>query len=305
MSAPRTGPPTGVPSLADPPALRDALDQAGYLIGNRDAVAVWLAMTLERPLLVEGPPGVGKTELARALARTFSRRLISLPCHEGLDQNRAVFEWDHARQLLHLESVRRSPRATSTPVAALDDEGIYAERFLLERPLLAALRSPDPVVLLIDEIDRADESFEALLLEFLDRFEITVPEIGTISTSSVPTVILTSNDTRDLADATRRRCLRLGLGYPEPEAERQILRRAVPHLDAALGDHLLAVLGRLRASGLRRPPGVSEGIDWARAVEALGRRTLDDDTVLDTLPVILKHDVDVMAIRAAFGPPDP
>ncbi len=286
--------PTGSAAGADPSPtpddVRRELDAAGLLLSRTDATAVWLARTLERPLLVEGPPGVGKSELARSLARASGRELVVLHCHEQLDREEAVHAWDHAGQLLHLELIKAG---LGDAAGAGTTDVLHGEAFLIERPLLRALRAPDGAVLLIDEIDRSEEAFEALLLEFLDRFELTIQGVGTIAATVRPWVVLTSNDTRQLTGALRRRCLRAGFTYPDAPTEAEILRRRVPDADPAVVDAVVAVLHRLRSAGLRHPPGVSDGIDWMRALVALGIDRLDDDRVPDTLPVVLKTGPDV------------
>lgn len=292
---------------ATPDRLRDALaDPAetsgeALLLDRRCATAVWLSLQLGRPLLVEGPPGVGKTQLARTLAATSGRHLEVLHCHEGLEVHDAVYEWDHARQLLHLEARRLeltggATDASTTPSVDLVDQ-LHSEQFLVERPLLASLRPGRPSVLLIDEVDRSEESFEALLLEYLDRFEVTVPGLGTFASDVDPWVVLTSNDTRELTGAIRRRCFRVEFGYPDETTEREILQRRVPGLALALAERLPVALARLRTGGLSGPPGVSEGIDWASSLAALGMDSLDDDGTLDALPALLKIGADTETVR--------
>ncbi|MFE7189315.1 AAA family ATPase [Kitasatospora sp. NPDC057541] len=271
-------------SVADTAA---RLAEAGYLASTELATTVFLADRLGKPLLVEGPAGVGKTELAKAVAATGRARLVRLQCYEGIDEARALYEWNHAKQLLRITAGRDQ----GWDAARTD---IFGEEFLLTRPLLTAIRGDEPTVLLIDEMDKADVEVEALLLEVLSDFQVTVPELGTITASRRPFVLLTSNATRELSEALRRRCLFLHLGYPEAELERRIVRQRVPGLDAALAESLVRVVGALRAMELRKAPSVAETVDWARTLLALGADTLDETVVRATLGVVLKHQDDVL-----------
>ncbi|MFD3450572.1 AAA family ATPase [Streptomyces sp. NPDC058691] len=263
------------------------LAEPGYLTSTAVATTVFLADRLGKPLLVEGPAGVGKTELAKAVAQAGGARLVRLQCYEGIDESRALYEWNHAKQLLRITAGR-----DETWDQARTD--IFSEEFLLTRPLLTAIRGSEPTVLLIDELDKADVEVEGLLLEVLSDFQVTVPELGTISASRRPFVLLTSNATRELSEALRRRCLFLHLDFPDAALERRIVKLKVPELDQVLAESLVQVIGALRAMELRKAPSVAETIDWARTLLALGADTLDDQVVRDSLGVILKHQDDVV-----------
>ncbi|MEU6268377.1 AAA family ATPase [Saccharopolyspora shandongensis] len=262
------------------------LAEAGYLASTAVATTVFLADRLGKPLLVEGPAGVGKTELAKAVAQVGGARLVRLQCYEGVDEARALYEWNHAKQLLRITAGR-----DETWDEARTD--IFSEEFLLARPLLTAIRSDEPTVLLIDETDKADVEVEGLLLEVLSDFQVTVPELGTITAARRPFVVLTSNATRELSEALRRRCLFLHIDFPDAELEQRIVRLKVPGLDNALADSLVEVVGALRGMELRKAPSVAETIDWARTLLALGADSLDEAIVRDSLGVILKHQDDV------------
>jgi MoxR-like ATPase len=270
-------------SLDSPAAVREALAGERYLADSGLATAVFLAASLEQPLLLEGEAGVGKTEVAKALSGATGARLIRLQCHEGIDLHHALYDWDYPRQLLHL-------RAESAEAG----EQLYSERFLLRRPLLEALQASDPVVLLIDEIDRADDEFEAFLLELLSDFQVSIPELGTITAERRPLVVITSNRTRELHDALKRRCLYHWIDYPSPEREAQIVRSRLPGVPDAIAERVCAAVARLRAEQLYKLPGVGETIDWARALLALDEADLDV-----TLGVVLKVREDIDAVRAA------
>ncbi|QKW07606.1 MoxR family ATPase [Streptomyces sp. NA04227] len=264
----------------------DRLAEVGYLASPSVATTVFLADRLGKPLLVEGPAGVGKTELAKAVARVGAAPLTRLQCYEGIDESRALYEWNHAKQLLRITAGRDE---------AWDEtrSDIFSEEYLLARPLLTAIRGTEPSVLLIDEMDKADIEVEALLLEVLSDFQITVPELGTITAAHRPFVLLTSNASRELSEALRRRCLFLHLDYPEPELEQRIVQLKVPGLGDVLADSVVRTIAALRAMDLRKAPSVAETIDWAQTLLALGADALDEDVVRDSLGVILKHQDDI------------
>jgi MoxR-like ATPase len=266
--------------------VRERLAETGYLASTAVATTVFLADRLGKPLLVEGPAGVGKTALATAVSQATGSRLVRLQCYEGVDESRALYEWNHAKQLLRITAGRDE----SWDEARTD---IFSEEFLLRRPLLTAISGDEPTVLLIDETDKADVEIEGLLLEVLGDFQITVPELGTITASRSPFVVLTSNATRELSEALRRRCLFLHIDFPDPELERRIVRLKAPGVQDALAESVVRVIAALRAMELRKVPSVAETIDWARTLLALGAQTLDEQIVSDSLGVILKHQDDV------------
>ncbi|MFD8644640.1 AAA family ATPase [Streptomyces zaomyceticus] len=280
---------TGFFSSVDDVAER--LATTGYLASHAVATTVFLADRLGKPLLVEGPAGVGKTELAKAVTEVTGARLVRLQCYEGVDESRALYEWNHAKQLLRITA----GRGESWDETRTD---IFGEEFLLPRPLLTAIRSEQPTVLLIDETDKADVEVEGLLLEVLGDFQITVPELGTITATRRPFTVLTSNASRELSEALRRRCLFLHIGFPEEELERRIVTLKVPGLDTALAGSVVRVVGALRAMDLRKVPSVSETIDWARTLLALGADRLDERVVRETLGVLLKHQEDIVKAAA-------
>ena len=281
-----------------PADVADELASVGYLPDARIAQVVYLAAALDKPILAEGPAGVGKTALALALAEATGRRLVRLQCYEGLDEAKALYEWDYHKQLLRLQSDEG---------AAWDDlEGdIFSEPFLLSRPLLEAIRSELPVVLLIDEVDRVELETEALLLEVLDSFQVTIPELGTITATSRPIVVLTSNNTRELSEALKRRCLYLHVPYPTIERERAILAARVPDLAEDMAERIARTVAILRSENLRKAPSVSESIDWARTLLALGIAELDDAATSDTLHVLLKYQADIDAAVKELSLPVP
>ena len=270
-----------------------ALGAEGYIADETLALAVDLALQLARPLLLEGDAGVGKTEVAASLARALGARLIRLQCYEGLDASAAIYEWNYQRQLL---AIRASERFAEN--AAEIEDHIFSPDFLLERPLLQAIRQPEPPVLLIDEIDRADEEFEAFLLEVLADYQVTVPELGTMKATSIPHVILTSNRTRDLSDALRRRCLYAFVDYPGPEREAAIICARLPGIDAALAGHVARFVGALRREDLEKRPGIAETLDWCAALMGLGIERLEagPDRLRRTLICLLKTEADTKAV---------
>ena len=276
--------------------MASALASHAYLADRGLSTAMYLALSLGRPLLLEGEAGVGKTEVAKALAASLGVELIRLQCYEGIDAGQALYEWDYARQLLHIRAL--SERAAADE-AAVDE--LFGPRFLVERPLLRALRAGAGAVLLIDEIDRADDEFEAFLLEVLSDFQVTVPELGTIAAGSPPAVVLTSNRTRDLHAALKRRCLYHWIDYPSLEREVEIVAARAPDVPAALARQVAGAVARLRGLDLAKRPGVAETIDWAHAVALLGAEGLDPEVALDTLGSVVKDHDDVEVVRARLA----
>src|SRR3954467_14744992 len=261
------------------------LQAAGYLAGDSPALVSFLAARLGKPVLVEGPAGVGKTELAKALARYLDRRLVRLQCYEGLDEAKALYEWNYRKQLLRIQAESDATRAAGWE-GVQDD--IFGEDFLLERPLMTAIASEEPVVLLIDEIDKTDQEFEAMLLELLSDFQITIPELGRVSARTHPVVLLTSNNTRELTEALKRRCLYLWLDYPSTEHELEIVRLHAPELPGAVAEKLVEVIQMVRELDLKKPPSIAESIDWARALLLLGADDIDQQVFRDTIAIIVK-----------------
>ncbi len=271
------------------------LRDVGYLPGQSTALVSFLATKLGKPVLVEGPAGVGKTELAKSLARFLSRTLVRLQCYEGLDEAKALYEWNYRKQLLRIQ--------TESEGAGWDEvqEDIFGEEFLLPRPLMTAIASAEPVVLLIDEIDKTDQEFEAMLLELLSDFQISIPELGRIEARSRPVVLLTSNNTRELTEALKRRCLYLWLDYPSLEHELAIVRLHAPELDSTVAQRLVEIVQQVRELDLKKPPSIAESIDWARALLLLGAEEIDPATFRQTMSVIVKHRTDLDTVAERVG----
>jgi MoxR-like ATPase len=272
--------------------LTEILRQGGYLADRGLSTAVFVALSLQRPILLEGEVGVGKTEIAKVLASVFGRKLIRLQCYEGIDTNQALYEWDYARQMLHIRALSEHQIADTDAV-----DKLFGPKFLLERPLLEAVRAGDQAVLLIDEVDRADDEFEAFLLEMLSDFQISIPEIGTIKAATPPLVVLTSNRTRELHDALKRRCLYHWIGYPPAAREVEIVLVRAPGVSEALTRQVVAAVNRLRELDLAKPPGVAETIDWVRTLDFLGETDLGAQNAEDTLGAVVKERDDLDVVR--------
>jgi len=273
----------------------NGLQSAGYLPGESTALVSYLATRLGKPVLVEGPAGVGKTELAKKLAEYLGRDLVRLQCYEGLDEAKALYEWNYRKQLLRIQT-----EAEDAGWQAVQDD-IFGEEFLLSRPLLQAISSEQPVVLLIDEIDKTDQEFEAMLLELLSDFQITIPELGRIEARTMPVVLLTSNNSRELTEALKRRCLYLWLDYPTPERELEIIRLHAPDLSETVAQRLVEVVSMVRELDLKKPPSIAESIDWARALLLLGAEDIDQTTFRDTMSIIVKHRTDLDTVAERVG----
>ncbi|MCB0046953.1 MAG: MoxR family ATPase [Caldilineaceae bacterium] len=291
---------------ASPNAVKEALSQQQYIAGDEIATTVFLSGQLGKPLLTEGPAGVGKTELAKSIAAATGRELIRLQCYEGLDETKALYEWEYAKQLLYTQLLRdklQDTLADSNTLAeaadrlAQEEDVFFSLRFLLQRPLLRAILSDKPVVLLIDEIDRADAEFEAFLLEVLSDFQVSVPELGTLEAVHRPLVLLTSNNTRELSEALKRRCLYLFIGYPSAEQELSVVKLKAPNLNPKLAAQAVELVQKLRDLDLRKSPSISETLDWAKALVALNAKQLDAEVLENTLSVLLKHESDLNKVR--------
>ncbi len=293
-------------TFASKKEVQDVLSKQQYIASDEISTTVFLTQQLGKPLLTEGPAGVGKTELAKAIAGATGRQLIRLQCYEGLDETKALYEWEYAKQLLYTQLLRdklqetlvgTTSLATAADRLAAEEDVFFSMRFLLQRPLLKAILSDEPTVLLIDEIDRADAEFEAFLLEVLSDFQVSVPELGTLVAKHRPIVLLTSNNTRELSEALKRRCLYLFIGYPNLEQELAVVRLKVPELNGKLAQQAVELVQKLRDLDLRKSPSISETLDWAKALVALNAKSLDKETLDNTLNVLLKHESDLTKVK--------
>ncbi len=295
-------------------SVKAALSQQKYIASGEIATIVYLAHKLGKPLLVEGPAGVGKTELSKAIAGATGRELIRLQCYEGLDESKALYEWEYSKQLLYTQLLRdklndtlgqAETLAQAADRLAQEEDVFFSQRFLLQRPLLRAILSEQPTVLLIDEIDRADAEFEAFLLEVLSDFQVSIPELGTLRARHTPFVVLTSNNTRELSEALKRRCLYLFIDYPTLEEELAVVRLKVPDLSPKLARQAVEFVQRLRKVDMRKSPSISETLDWAHALVALNAQNLDRETLEETISVLLKHEADLRKARRQLLSPSP
>ncbi len=286
------------------------LDELGYICDKRIATVVYLAQQLDKPVLVEGPAGVGKTELAKVVARALGRELIRLQCYEGLDEAKALYEWEYSKQLLYTQILKDKVSETIAGAQSLaeaaervgaEDSVFFSNRFIVPRPLMQAITAEKPTMLLIDEVDKSDPEFEAFLLELLSDFQVTIPEIGTIEANSQPLVFLTSNDAREMSDALKRRCLHLWIDYPSQELEIRILDAKVPDIAKQLAEEVVNLMQKIRKLDLKKTPSISETLDWARALMALNADSIEEEIVNDTLNVILKYEGDVAKAQSELS----
>ncbi|MBW2229108.1 MAG: MoxR family ATPase [Deltaproteobacteria bacterium] len=286
------------------------LDEQGYICDKRIATVVYLAQQLDKPVLIEGPAGVGKTELAKVVAKSLGRELIRLQCYEGLDEAKALYEWEYSKQLLYTQILKDKVSETiagsqslaeAAELVGKADSVFFSDRFIVPRPLMKAITSDRPTMLLIDEVDKSDPEFEAFLLEILSDFQVTIPEIGTIVANSQPLVFLTSNDAREMSDALKRRCLHLWIDYPSEELEVRILDTKVPDIAKQLAEDVVSLMHKIRKLDLKKTPSISETLDWARALMALNSDTIEEEIVKDTLNVILKYEGDVAKAQSELS----
>ena len=272
--------------------VKEKLTKQNYLINHRAATAVFLAVKLQKPLLIEGPAGVGKTELAKAAAGALDTSLIRLQCYEGLDESKALFEWNYQKQLLRIQANHLTEKTWEETKA-----NIFSEEFFLARPLLQALKAENTVVLLVDELDKSDEEFESFLLEALSDYQVSIPELGTVKARSIPVVILTSNNYREFSDALKRRCIHLYIDYPSPERELAIVRIKVPEINEVLAEKIVEFVQSLRKMVLKKPPSISETLDWARTLVLLGADSLNEELVMNTVNILLKYQQDIKKVE--------
>ncbi|MGH9126676.1 MAG: AAA family ATPase [Acidimicrobiales bacterium] len=296
--------PERTPRFSSVDGVRQGLRDVRYLADEGTAAVVYLADRLAKPILVEGPAGTGKTQLAKSVAEMSDARLIRLQCYEGLDESKALYEWNYKKQLLRIQAQRVAEDAGSETWSEVEED-IFSEPFLLTRPLLEAIRADDPVVLLIDDVDRVEVETEALLLEILSDYQVSIPELGTVSASQIPLVFLTSNNTRELSEALKRRCLFLHLDYPDLEREREIVLARVPGIGEQLADQIVRIVRSIRGLELKKQPSVSETLDWARTLVLLGVSTVDAELARETLNILLKYQSDIVKAAKELAGPAP